>query len=220
MLANKLPYRKPKIDKDYFIKDNMFSNIEEIRERCLARQDWSLGFPWRNEMWPGMRCPGGLLPDEMKQLEAWVKRRTGVKRLWQPSIEETNASLSHNYVQLVGVKESGPRPHTDSRKLCRFAGVVYLTPSAPKEGGTSFYRLRFPDGSLGGNSCPPPYANLREALGITKLPLEAWQEDLAIENVFNRVVVYRADLVHSATSYFGIDPSTKRMTVVFFWMAD
>ena len=219
MLINNLPYRKPKLHKDYFIKDNMFGNAMDIRERCLTRQDWTLGFPWRNEMWPGMRCSGGLLPDEMKLLESWVKRQTGVKKLWQVSVEG-EGSLSHNYVQLVGEKESGPRPHTDSRKLCRFAGVVYLTPNAPKQAGTSFYRFRFPNGELGGNSCPSPYANLREALGVSKLPLEAWQEDLAVENVFNRVIVYRADLVHSATSYFGIDPITKRMTIVFFWMAD
>lgn len=218
MQINKLPYRKPKLHKDYFIKDNMFDNIREIRERCLARQDWTLGFPWRNEMWPGMRCSLGLLPKEMGILETWVKRQTGVKKLWQPLVEGDGA-LSHNYVQLVGEKESGPRPHTDSRKLCHFAGVIYLSPDAPKQGGTSFYRLRFSDGALGGNSCPHHCANLKEALGISKMPLNAWQEDVSVENVFNRVIVYRADLVHSATSYFGIDPLTKRMTIVFFWMA-
>ncbi len=219
-LVNTLPYRKLKLGKDYWIKDNMFPNALEIAERCWARTDWTLGLPWRNETWPGMRAPEGLLPEEMTRIEDWVKKQTGVKRLWQQVSPETGASLSHNFIQVVGKNESGPRPHTDSRKLCRFAGVIYLTPNAPKDCGTSFYRLRMPDGSLGGNSCPHPYANLREALRVTGLPLAAWKEDLRVENVFNRVVFYRADLVHSATNYFGTNLREKRMTVVFFWMSD
>lgn len=215
----KLPYRKPKLSRDYWIKDQMFDNAMEIRARCLARTDWTLGFPHRQEMWPGMRCPNGLSPEEMKILEDWVKKKTGATKLWQVTVDGER-SLSHNFVQLVGESESGARPHSDSRKLCKYAGVVYLTPDAPRNGGTSFYRFRFPDGSLGGNICPAPHYNLTEALGVKKLPMEAWKEDLAVENLFNRVIIYRADLIHSATNYFGHDMASKRMTIVFFWMAE
>ena len=97
--------------------------------------------------------------------------------------------------------------------------VIYLTPDAPPQAGTSFYRLRLPNGALSGNICPPPHANLREALGITGLPLQAWSEELSVPNVFNQILLYRADLVHSASGYFGIEPQARRMTAVFFWMA-
>lgn len=216
----KLPYKKPRLSRDYFVKDHFFENADEIRARCLAREDWTPGFPYRKEMWPGMRCPNGLLPDEMEKLESWVKKKTGAQRLWQaePGLEE--AAISHNYVQLVGEKDSGARPHSDSYKYCRYAGVVYLTPDAPRDGGTSFYRFRYPDGTPGGNLCPPNCFNLSEALGVSKLPMEAWKEDLAVENIFNRVVIYKANFVHSATRYFGLERDTKRMTIVFFWMAD
>ncbi len=202
----KLPYQKPRQSKDYFLKDKFFENAQEIRERCLARTDWTLGFPHRKEMWPGMRSAGGLLPAEMEQLEEWVKKKTGAKRLWQQTVEGENA-LSHNYIQVVGEKESGARPHTDSRKLCRYAGVIYLNPEAPRHGGTTFYRLRHPDGTLDGNICPDPHYNLREALGVQKMPIDAWKEDLEVENIFNRVIVY--DKLED-----------KRMTIVFFWMAE
>ena len=215
---NALPYRKPQLGRDYWIKDNMLPNALEVVERCLAKKTWALGQPWRNETWPGMRCPEALLLDEMALIEEWVKKQTGAKTLWQETSPDFG-SLSHNYVQLVGGTDSGPRPHTDSRKLCRFAAVLFLTPNAPPGGGTSFYRLRLPNGALGGNTCPPPYANLREALGIARLPLEVWQEDIAVKNVFNRLLVYRSDIVHSATSYFGNEPRSKRMTAVFFWMS-
>ena len=115
--------------------------------------------------------------------------------------------------------ESGPRPHTDSRALCRYAAVIYLTPQPEADAGTSFYRLRYPNGALGGNICSPPHANLREALGVKGLPLEAWQEETRVENKFNRMLLYRANMVHSASSYFGFEHADKRMTAVFFWMA-
>jgi hypothetical protein len=213
-----LNYRKLQEGRDYWIKDDFLSNPTEVSERCFSRTDWEIGFPRAKEFWPGMRSPGALLPDEMGQVNQWVKQVTGATRLWQPEAP-AGAKLNHNYVQLVGGDESGPRPHTDSRKLCRYAAVLYLTPDAPSHCGTSFYRLRYPNGTLGGNQCTPPHNNLGEALGLTKLPLQAWVEDLAVPNVFNRIILYRADLVHSATSYFGVEHNDKRMTALFFWMA-
>ena len=213
-----LPYRKPEEGRDYWIQDDFLPNAKAVSERCFAREDWILGFPHRQEFWPGMRCEGGLEDDELASVDAWVKAKTGAKKLWQERTPE-GAMLNHNWIQLVGEKESGPRPHTDSRKLCRYAGVIYLSPKAPARAGTSFYRLRMPNGALSGNFVPPPHANVPEALGVSKMPLEAWSEDLRIDNVFNRLIVYRGDMVHSATSYCGIEHRDKRLTIVFFWMA-
>lgn len=215
-----LPYCPPQLGQDYWVEDDILPNATAISERCFSRapQHWTLGSPWRNETWPGMRSPHGLLPAELTHIEDWVKAQTGATKLWQVVTPE-GASLSHNYIQLVGGQESGPRPHTDSRKLCHYAAVIYLTPHAPAHCGTSFYRLRLPDGTLSGNVCPPPYANLREALGIQGLPLEAWKEYLTVPNKFNRILLYRANLIHSASAYCGQAHRDKRMTIVFFWMA-
>jgi hypothetical protein len=122
-------------------------------------------------------------------------------------------------VQLVGVPDSGARSHTDSRKLCRYACVIYLTPDPDPACGTSFCRLRYPNGTLGGTICSPPHANLREALGVKGLPQDAWHEEVRIENKFNRLLLYRGNLAHSASAYFGFKHAENRMTVVFFWMA-
>jgi hypothetical protein len=213
-----LTYRKPQLGRDYWIKDDILADPLAVSQRCYAQSAWELGAPHRPEPWPGMRAAGALLPDELALVEAWVKLVTGARRLWTEATPE-GATLNHNYAQLVGMAESGPRPHTDSRKLCRYAAVIYLTPEPEPDGGTSFYRLRYPDGALGGNICSPPHANLREALGVKGLPLEAWQEETRVENKFNRMLLYRANMVHSASSYFGFDQADRRMTAVFFWMA-
>ena len=213
-----LTYRKPQEGRDYWICDDILPNAAEVAQRCYARTDWEMGAPQRPEPWPGMRSPNALTPAEMAQVEAWVKKMTGAKRLWQESTPE-GSTLNHNYVQLVGMADSGARPHTDSRKLCRYACVIYLTPEPEPGCGTSFYRLRYPNGALGGNMCSPPHANLREALGVKGLPPEAWHEEIRIDNKFNRILLYRGNLVHSASAYFGFEHTEKRMTAVFFWMA-
>ncbi|HEU4372720.1 MAG TPA: DUF6445 family protein [Telluria sp.] len=213
-----LTYRKPQLGRDYWIKDDILADPLAVSQRCYANTEWELGAPHRPEPWPGMRAAAALLPAELAPVEAWVRQVTGAKRLWQEATPE-GATLNHNYAQLVGMAESGPRPHTDSRKLCRYAAVIYLTPQPEPDGGTSFYRLRYPDGALGGNICSPPHANLREALGVKGLPPEAWQEETRVENKFNRMLLYRANMVHSASNYFGFDHADKRMTAVFFWMA-
>jgi hypothetical protein len=215
--APTLPYRKPQLGRDYWVADDFLPHAEEISARCLAKTDWELGYPRKQEYWPGMRAANALRPDELAWVETWVKQQTGAKKLWE-EIAPDGAKLNHNCVQLVGGDESGPRPHTDSKKLCRYAAVIYLSPKPKPKSGTSFFRLRYPDGKLGGNLCPPPHANLRDALGLAKMPLEAWKEELAVENVFNRIILYRSDLVHSATGYFGREHQEKRMTALFFWM--
>ncbi len=213
-----LTYRKPRLGRDYWVKDGILAAPLEVARRCFDKADWELGAPHRNEPWPGKRSAGALLPAELAAVEAWVRQVTGAKRLWQEATPE-GSTLNHNYVQLVGGAESGPRPHTDSRKLCRYAAVIYLSPDPLPRAGTSFYRLCYPNGSLGGNFCSPPHANLREALGVTGLPPQAWREDVSVENRFNRILLYRANMVHSASGYFGYEHEDKRMTAVFFWMA-
>ncbi|NRD67856.1 hypothetical protein HRD49_39620 [Corallococcus exiguus] len=214
-----LPYRKPKLGRDYWIKDNALPNALEVYERNLAREDWTRGAPWRPEIWPGIRAPHALTPAELAPIEQWIREQAGVRALKQEA--PSQGALSHNHVQLVGEKESTAKPHVDSLALCDFAGVIYLHPKPPvRHVGTSFYRLRMPGGGLGGNTCPPGCVNLTQAFGVTKLPANAWTQDMEVENVFNRLIVYRADFVHSATAYFGQgDKRNKRATALFFWKA-
>ncbi len=214
---NQIPYRKPQLGRDYWLKERALPNAGDVAERCLASDDWVLGHPYAAQPWPGKRSRNALNPDELSRIENWVRAQTGVSQLWHDDAAGARF-VDHNSAQLVGESESRSMPHTDA-KDCRFAGVLYLTAGAPETAGTSFYRLRHPDGSLGGNQCPPQHASLREALGVPSLPMSAWKEDLAIANVFNRLVVYRGDLVHAASSYFGSDHRTKRLTLVFFWRA-
>ena len=72
---------------------------------------------------------------------------------------------------------------------------------------------------LGGKIVMPPYRTLAEALGNRFVQPNAFVEDVRVEHRFNRLLVYKANLIHSATAYWGLETATKRMTAVFFWMA-
>jgi hypothetical protein len=213
-----LPYRKPTEGRDYWLIDDALPDAMAVRERCLARTDWTEGYPYKPEAWPGMRTIPALLPDELALLEDKVRKATGATKLWVQTAPD-GGHLNHNCVQVVGEDECGPKPHTDSRTLCRYAAVLYLNPNAPDHCGTSFYRQRLPDGRLGGNVVMPPHNNLVEALGTRHVPLGSFVEDMRIAHTFNRLLLYRANLIHSATAYCGQTLADKRMAAVFFWMA-
>lgn len=214
-----LPYRKPELGKDYWIQDNILPDPDSVARRCFTRQVWILGSPWRNEPWPGMRTPDALLPQELAKIEDWVLAQIKALSL-RPQGALPDTVSGHNHAQLVGGGDAVARPHVDSSKLCDYAAVLYLHPFPPtKHSGTSFYRLRLPDGTLGGNTCPPQYESLSQIPGFQQSDLTMWEEEIEVPNVFNRLLVYKSDIVHSATSYFGWDHEvlSKRLTVTFFW---
>ncbi|MFJ3498169.1 DUF6445 family protein [Streptomyces sp. NPDC086091] len=213
-----LPYRKPTKGRDYWVFDDVLPDVTEVRERCLAKDDWVRGHPYTAEAWPGLRAMPGLEPAELACVERLVRQATGARELW---VQRTpgGGTLNHNCVQVVGEGESSPCPHTDSRSLCRYAAVLYLNPAVPKSCGTSFYRQSLPGGRLGGNVVQPPHENLVDALGTRFVAPDAFEEDLTVPHRANRLLLYHANLVHSATGYCGTTLEEKRMTAVFFWMA-
>ncbi|MFJ7148868.1 DUF6445 family protein [Streptomyces sp. NPDC100445] len=213
-----LPYRKPTRDRDYWVLDHVLPDPDTVRERCLAKNDWVKGHPYTSESWPGMRTMPGLEPDELTHVEKLVRKATGARELWLQATPD-GGTLNHNCIQVVGKDEGEPRPHTDSRTLCRYAAVLYLNPNAPKNCGTSFFRQSLPGGRLGGNLVAAPHNNLVEALGTRFVPPNSFTEDVRVPHRYNRLLLYHANLMHTATGYCGSTMEDKRMTAVFFWMA-
>lgn len=213
-----LPYRTPTPGRDYWVFDDVLPDAAAVRARTLARTDWVPGYPHAPESWPGMRVMPGLEAGELARVEALVREATGATKLWVETAPD-GAQLNHNCIQVVGADECESRPHTDSRALCRFAAVLYLNPDVPDDCGTSFFRQRMPGGQRGGNMVMPPNETLVQALGTRFVPADSFVEDVRVPHRFNRLLLYRANLLHSATAYHGRELADKRMAAVFFWMA-
>lgn len=155
---------------------------------------------------------------DLKLIEAWVINQVKAPSLWVAKSDKV--VVDNNTAILVGGDEGSAIPHVDNRKLCRYGAVLYLSQNPQVNSGTSFYRLKYNNNAAGGNLVEAPYLNLVDALNTSSLPATAWYEDLAIENKFNRLILFKGNIAHSASGYFGKDKREKRLAVTFFWMAE
>lgn len=104
------------------------------------------------------------------------------------------------------------------------AAVLYLTPDAPPESGTTLYRSK----KLKGRTVEEVLA----ARGLAKvfagdigksmydgklLDPTAWEVVDVFGNRYNRLVIWDAKLVHSASCYFGDSKETGRLFQMFFF---
>jgi len=95
-----------------------------------------------------------------------------------------------------------------------YAGAVYLTPDAPPQSGTSFYRSR-----------AYPAVRRWPAAGLTHEALfptghyDRTQFELVdtVGNVYNRLVLWDAHLLHAASGYFGDQLGNSRLFHLFFF---
>ncbi|WP_199609060.1 DUF6445 family protein [Flocculibacter collagenilyticus] len=218
--APTLTYEKPELGINYWICDDFFpqKTAIEIANRCFNKSKWKLGKPYTNELWPGMRSKNALKKKELAQVEEWAKQQLKKSKLWVA--ESNDVVVDSNTAILVGSEEGDARPHVDNRKLCEYGAVLYLSKNPAPKSGTSFYRMRYSNGAAGGNLVQHPYHNLVDALKTTSLPPDSWYEDHQIENQFNRLILFKGNMVHSASGYFGKDKRDKRLAITFFWMTE
>jgi hypothetical protein len=92
-----------------------------------------------------------------------------------------------------------------------YAGILFLTPDAPPNTGTSFYRSK----------CNfKRKADQKDIENIFKTGfLDSTQFDLVdvVGNVYNRLVLFDAQLIHAASNYFGNSLENGRLFQLFFF---
>lgn len=97
------------------------------------------------------------------------------------------------------------------------AGIVFLTPDAPVESGLTLVRSKR-------TSVRRPPSDTA-TLGVT-FPAGAhfdstlWETVDTIGNVYNRLVLWDARLIHAASCYFGTKPDDARLFWMFFFNAE
>lgn len=111
--------------------------------------------------------------------------------------------------------------HCDSQS---YAAVVYLNPSAPYWTGTSFWAVKNYDaGDLGSansirhGSHPELNLAFNQKTYVDKTPYELVD---TVGNVFNRLVIWDAQMIHSASEYCGWDINSSRLFHIFFFDAE
>lgn len=110
--------------------------------------------------------------------------------------------------------------HTDNQS---YAAVVFLTPDAPPECGTSFYKSKF-NGLM---AYPKPSDCAKHGKSADELFEEMfagnfydktrWDLVDTVGNVYNRLVIFDAKRVHAASAYFGDKMENSRLFHMFFF---
>ncbi len=109
--------------------------------------------------------------------------------------------------------------HVDSQSM---AAIVFLTPDAPLETGTCFYRAKYTgeykfddcsiDNELYYKSFTGPY---NDNMNFYDSTLHEKVDEVA--NVYNRLVIWDAKKIHAATKYFGDSLENSRFFHLFFF---
>ena len=99
-----------------------------------------------------------------------------------------------------------------------WAGAIYLTPDAPFDSGTSFYASKR-NRQRGGNNTEFDFetAFAPEKDEDPHLNPNLYEKVDDVGNVYNRLVLWDAQLIHAASSYFGDKPDNSRLFHLFFF---
>jgi hypothetical protein len=112
--------------------------------------------------------------------------------------------------------------HQDSDQNAnnKVAGIVYLTPNAPSQSGTSIYKTKdnilVP--SINGQAKYAHYyanGNSEELKKLKELEKTQFYETINVSNIYNRLISFDADEYHAAQNYFG-QYDESRLILVFF----
>jgi hypothetical protein len=186
--------------------DNFYTNPDEVREFALKQE-----FKVRGN-YPGQRTKSFLTDSLKKKMRDILYPFAGEITYWGSNDTENNYTGSFQYT----VSEDRSWIHADS--TTDWAAVCYLTPDAPLSAGTGIFRHKATgwshydykrENEPGYVESAPPGNEMRD---YTK-----WEMVDRIGNVYNRLIMYRADNYHVSLDYFGQNMNDGRLFQVFFF---
>ena len=190
----------------YKIVDNFFEDPLTIRKRAL-----SLKFSKINGVYPGYRA--WVDKEAKEQIKTAILKYTELK--------EINDEQLRCFYQISPEHYGSGWVHRDSN--CDYAGVVYLNENTYKEAGTSLYEKEssIPENILTllqhhkikfyNNRTTDPKEHIRNFHN------SHYKKIYNVDNVFNRLFLYKGSLLHCENKFFGNTKDTYRLTLVFFY---
>lgn len=191
------------------VVDDFLLNPDEVRQFALTQE-----FAADNRYFRGQRT---------KTKHIWPGMREQLERILGKTIRPTWTEHATNGVFQFCVGGDQIVFHSDRNT---HAAVLYLTPNPPPEAGTTLYRSKTLKGRTIGEVLARQNVGPEMAEHVSKqmydgklLDPTAWEVVDVFGNLYNRLVVWDARLVHSASCYFGTTKETGRLFQMFFFDA-
>jgi tetratricopeptide (TPR) repeat protein len=190
-----------------WIVDNIYENPDEIRKFALDQEYVEGGF---GRGFIGRRTVKSFLFDGLKEKFEQIigKSITG----WTAEDNPEKYGMNGRF-QIAWAGEPLVY-HCDNQ---RWGGMLYLTPDAPYQCGTTLYahkqtraRTYYDSGWDAAWNHP----------GGSHLDRTPWEPVDVAGNVYNRLVIFDASAIHSASEYFGNSKENARLWQMFFFDTD
>ena len=187
------PYKISRVVPSFLVVDNFYENPDEVRKFALSRT-----FHNHPEYHKGRRT------DECYRFAGLKERFEQLLGRKVTNWEKYGTNGCFQYCiagdQLVY--------HHDSQL---YAGVLYLTPDAPPQTGTSLYRSKYTKKM----KVPSTEHDMVFKNGF----LDETEFELVdvIGNVYNRLILFDSHMIHAASKYFGTTKENSRFFQLFFF---
>jgi len=191
------------------IVDDFYNNAMDVRNYILT-QDFSV-----KGNYPGQRTISYATDHLRECIQKYIEPFGGkITNFPCPEPDNSNAASIYNGSFQYTTSRDRSWVHTDSWN--NWAGIVFLTPDAPLSAGTAFYR--FKDGAMS----KPDTDLLKTQKEIDRFSqdLTKWELVDRVGNVFNRLILFKADRYHMSMDYFGDSKENGRLFQVFFFSAE
>lgn len=185
--------------KKLFVVDNFYDDPHAVREYAL-KQNYNGDLRFYKGKRTGDRFSTPQIRQKFEEIMGQPITR------WDTPSAEFGGSM--NGVFQYCTPEDALVYHYDSQT---WAAMIFLTPDAPVQTGTSFYKHK----ETGIKVAEDPDADRAFAGGF----YDATKFELidTVGNVFNRCVIFDARQIHAATEYFGKDINDSRLFQIFFF---
>lgn len=189
--------------KDLIVVDDFYENPDLIRSFAMN----SLGFK-----------PSDYHKGQRSKERFYLN---GTKEKFEKIIGRKITNWDHpNYANGVFQFTTSQDPivyHVDTQT---YAAMVFLTPNAPLETGTAFYKSKFTgatifDGTHNQEEFQKTFKGVSKNLNFYDSTQYELMDEVA--NVYNRLVLFNAKRIHAATKYFGDDIENARFFQLFFF---
>jgi len=191
---------------------DFYENPDEIRKYALAQK-----YTYCHEIhgieyvFPGSRTKD--LKDLSQSLyEKVCKKLISVFHIPEHDVMRWQINTSF---QIVEGEYGHGLIHQDQNTV--FAGVLYLTPEAPLDSGTSLFRKNANyDEDLYWQQVKANDERFKRKESIDFSYHEMFDEVVRVNNVYNSLILFEGDIHHCANQFFGETKQDSRLAQVFF----
>ena len=195
------------------IVENFYENPDAIRKFALA-QEYQFLKDRKNAdyVYPGARTKE--LVDLDKHLYAKIIEKL-VSVFHNTDYDHMRWAISTNFQYVTEEYNTGVI-HTDHNTI--FAAVLYLSPNAPLNSGTSLFK---PNASFNAEKYEAALVANDARFRAGEIVMDTsyhsmFDEIVRVNNVYNTLILYEGRHYHAANQFFGKTPQDSRLAQVFF----